>query len=126
MLPKHKYLLTYRYSEVVHDLTVEFCEGHITDFEDYLRQHHLEIWSKTDKKIQEYRNWGIETTRFESPKSLMLPKLPIEAANLLLTLSHQLTFLLDRQIKAMIQKFEKEGGFTENLLKGRLKNKLPK
>ncbi len=25
-LPKHKYLLTYRYSEIIHDLTVEFCQ----------------------------------------------------------------------------------------------------
>ncbi len=25
MLPKHKYLLTYRYSEIIHDLMVEFC-----------------------------------------------------------------------------------------------------
>lgn len=26
MLPKHKYLLSYRYSEIIHDLTVEFCQ----------------------------------------------------------------------------------------------------
>ena len=26
MLPKHKYLLTYRYAEMIHDLTVPFCE----------------------------------------------------------------------------------------------------
>lgn len=26
MLPKYKYLLTYRYSEMIHDLTVPFCE----------------------------------------------------------------------------------------------------
>jgi restriction system protein len=25
MLPKYKYLLTYRYSEIIHDLTVNFC-----------------------------------------------------------------------------------------------------
>jgi restriction system protein len=25
MLPKYKYLLTYRYSEIIHDLTVDFC-----------------------------------------------------------------------------------------------------
>jgi restriction system protein len=25
MLPKYKYLLTYRYAEIIHDLTVEFC-----------------------------------------------------------------------------------------------------
>lgn len=26
MLPKYKYLLTYRYSEMIHDMTVPFCE----------------------------------------------------------------------------------------------------
>ncbi|MCL4366506.1 four helix bundle protein, partial [Patescibacteria group bacterium] len=29
MLPKHKYLLTYRYSEIIHDLTVAFVEKYI-------------------------------------------------------------------------------------------------
>lgn len=32
MLPKYKYLLTYRYSEIVHDLTVEFCQLYISKF----------------------------------------------------------------------------------------------
>lgn len=176
MLPKHKYLLTYRYSEVVHDLNVEFCkqfvskfsrtydqmvqgsrsgkqcivegvgqsriskkgeikllgvalasiEELIADYEDFLRQNKLAIWSKDDPKIKTYRQWGIEATQLTSPKILRLPTLPIEAANLMLTLCHQLTFLLDRQIAAMIQKFEREGGFTESLLRGRLKNRLPK
>lgn len=36
MLPKHKYLLTYRYSEIVHDLTVYFCDRFLQGF-DYRR-----------------------------------------------------------------------------------------
>lgn len=176
MLPKHKYLLTYRYAELVHDLNVEFCSQHVSkfsrtydqmvqagrsgkqciveavgqsdtskrgeikllgvskgsieeliaDYEDFLSQRGLPIWPKTDLGIRAYRDMGIEATKLTSPKLLMLPKSPIEAANLLLTLCHQLTYLLDRQIKAMIEKFEREGGFTENLLRGRLKNRLPK
>lgn len=174
MLPKYKYLLTYRYAEIVHDLTVEFCQQHISkfsrtydqmvqaarsgkqnivegvgqsdtskrgeikllgvakasieeliiDYEDFLRQHKLTIWSKTDSKIRECRDIGIAATKLESPKLLMLPKEPIEAANLLLTLCHQLTFLLDRQIDALIKKFAREGGFTENLLQKRLNYRL--
>lgn len=27
--PKYKYLLTYRYAEIIHDLTVEFCQKYI-------------------------------------------------------------------------------------------------
>ena len=33
MLPKHKYLLTYRYSEIVHDLTVYFCDRYLIGFD---------------------------------------------------------------------------------------------
>lgn len=29
MLPKHKYLLTYRYAEIIQDLTVQFCAKYI-------------------------------------------------------------------------------------------------
>ena len=176
MLPKYKYLLTYRYSVVVHDLTAEFCERNInkfsrtydqmiqgarsgkqciveavgqsdtskrgeikllgvskgsieeliTDFEDFLRQRRLEIWPKIDPRIISYRKLGIEATKLESPRLLKLPNYPEEAANLLLTLCHQLTYLLDRQISALVEKFEREGGFTENLLRKRLENRLPK
>lgn len=176
MLPKYKYLLTYRYSEIVHDLTAEFCNLHIskfsrtydqmvqaarsgkqnivegvgqsitskkgeikllgvskasieeliTDFEDFLRQKGLPIWPKDDPRIKTYRQWGVEATKLTSPKLLTLPKLPIEAANLLLTLCHQLTYLLSRQIEALDKKFVEEGGFSENLLKRRLNHRLPK
>lgn len=176
MLPKHKYLLTYRYSEIIHDLTVEFCERFIskfsrtydqmvqaarsgkqcivegvgqsrvskkgeikllgvalasieeliTDFEDFLRQKKLAILPKIDPRILEYRKWGIEATKFDSSRVLTLPKEPIEAANLLLTLCHQLTYLLSRQIDSLEKKFVEEGGFSENLLKKRLEHRSPK
>ncbi len=176
MLAGHKYLLTYRYAEIVYDLTTEFCdifinkfsrthdqmvqagrsgkqnivegvaqgrtskkgeikllgvaessvEELISDFEDFLRQKKLEIWQKNHPQIVIYRQLGIEATRFESPKVLTLPKLPIEAANLLFTLCHQLTFLLSRQIAAAEKKFIEEGGFTENLFRKRLSHRLPK
>ncbi len=33
MLSKHKYLLTYRYSEIIHDLTVQFCDKFMPGFD---------------------------------------------------------------------------------------------
>jgi len=176
MLPKYKYLLTYRYSEIVHDLTAEFCNLHIskfsrtydqmvqaarsgkqnivegvgqsvtskkgelkllgvakasieeliTDFEDFLRQKGLEIWPKTHSKIKDFRALGILATKNYPLKLIKLPKSPLEAANLLLTLCHQLTFLLDRQISSLEEKFVREGGFSENLLRRRLGNRLHK
>lgn len=176
MLPKHKYLLTYRYSEIVHDLTAEFCEQNvskfsrtfdqmvqaarsgkqciveavgqsrtskkgeikllgvslgsieelITDFEDFLRQKKLTVWPKTDARINSFRALGIAATKLDFPTKVELPKNPEQAANLLLTFCHQLTYLLSRQIAALEEKFAKEGGFTENLLRRRLGNRSHK
>ena len=94
---KVKYLLTYRYSEIIHDLTVEFTKSFLLS------------------RLSNLSNLG---NLIEKPK---LPDNPQDAANFLLTLCHQETYLLDKQIKAMEEKFVEEGGFSENLLKRRLK-----
>lgn len=168
---KVKFLLTYRYSEIIHDLTVEFTRGfllgHLStlsnlsnlkgradyrqadqmnqaarsgkqnivegvgqsqtskkgeikllgvakasleellmDCEDFLRQNSLEIYPKTDPRVTTFRQKAYQLSHF-------LPATPQDAANFLLTLCHQATFLLDRQIKALEEKFVKEGGYTE-------------
>ena len=176
MLPKHKYLLTYRFAEIVNDLNVEFCnifvnkysrtndqmiqagrsakqnivegvgqsriskKGEIkllgvaeasieeltADYEDFLRQKKLSIWDKNDPRIRRFRNLGMESTKTYPPKSIKLPDSAEETANLLLTLCHQLTFLLDKQINSLEKKFVEEGGFSENLLRKRLEHRLPK
>src|SRR3989304_9948555 len=165
-----KYLLTYRYAEIIHDLTVEFTQKYtlshlsnlrnlssdrrpdyrtadqmnqaarsgkqnivegvgqsktskkgeikllgvaeasleelLTDYEDFLRQRGLKIWPKTDKRISEFRKIGFRLSSLSNLSSLgefiEKPKLPLDpekAANFLLTLCHQATFLLSRQIK---------------------------
>ncbi len=182
-LPKYKYLLTYRYSEIIHDLTVDFCQeflpgfdfrrtreqmvqaarsgkqniiegvgqsetskkGEIkllgvakasleeltADYEDFLRQRKLKIWSKTNSKIGIFRKIGFRLTNLSNLSDLgslrEKPSLPTnqeEAANFLLTLCHQATFLLFKQIKSMEEKFIKEGGYSENLFKRRLRGKI--
>lgn len=44
-----------------------------------------------------------------------LPNDPEEAANLLLTLSHIATYLLNNQVDALERKHITEGGYTEKL-----------
>lgn len=61
----------------------------------------------------------------DSRNSQLLEELPLpqnqeDAANFLLTLCHQATFLLDRQVEALKQKHEKEGGLTEELYRKRI------
>lgn len=188
---KVKYLLSYRYSEIIHDLTVEFAKKYILsslsnlsnlekerkpdfrtadqmnqaarsgkqniveavgqsqtskkgeikllgvakasleellmDYEDFLRQNNLKIYSKTDPKISDFRQTAFRLTNLSnlSPLGILIekPKLPgnpQDDANFLLTLCHQATYLLDKQIKSLEEKFIKEGGFTENLFQKRL------
>ena len=184
---KVKYLLTYRYAEIIHDLTVEFClkylrnpsnlsnlgyaagdrtvaqmtqaarsgkqnivegvaeiaslksqikllgvslasfEELITDYEDFLRQHGLEIYPKTHPKIAEFRKTAYRLSDLSNLSNLgnlkekpVLPGNPTDDANFLLTLCHIETYLLSKQIKAAEEKFIKEGGYTENLFQKRL------
>lgn len=182
MLPKHKYLLTYRYSEMIHDLTVAFCSRYlsenrrtveqmvqaarsakqnivegvtdsqtskkveikllgiakgsteelIADFEDFLRQRNFQIYPKTDPKISSFRYLAYRLSNLRNLSNLgeliEKPKLfgnPETDGNFLLTLCHQLSYLLNRQIKSAEEKFIQEGGYTENLFKKRL-NQLKK
>ena len=175
--PKYKYLLTYRYAEIIQDLSVEFCKQYIdrhsrtldqmvqaarsgkqniveavgesdttkkneikllgyskgsfeellADYEDYLRQHNFPIFSKTDPRISRFRETAYRLSNLSNLSNLgdliektKLPASSEDAANLLITLVHIETYLLDKQIKALIAKFQKEGGFSENLLRGRL------
>mgnify|MGYP005856828979 CR=1 FL=1 len=184
-LPKYKYLLTYRYAEIIHDLTVLFCQKYLSDlsnlsnlgqrrtvdqmiqaarstkqnivegvsqstslkgqikllgvakasieeltidYEDFLRQRKLPIYPKTHLKIFRFRKLGYQLSHLSnlSPLGTLIekPKLyndPVDDANFLLTLCHQLSYLLERQIKSVEKRFIQEGGYTENLFHKRLK-----
>lgn len=178
--PKYKYLLSYRYSEIITDLNVQFCERFLpgfdnrrtreqmiqaarsgkqniiegvsdartsthvelkllgvangsleellADYEDFLRQRKLPMWPKNDPRIFAFRKRAFFLSNISNLSSLgdlkEKPKIPENletAANLLLTLIHQATYLLSRQIKTAEEKFIQEGGYTENLLKKRIK-----
>ena len=187
---KVKYLLTYRYSEIIHDLTITFTKRYILsdlsnlgnlkeprpdyrqadqmnqaarsgkqnivegvgqsetskkgeikllgvakasleellmDYEDFLRQNEFEIYPKVDPRITKFKQIAYRLTNLNNLSDLgnliekpALPDNPEDAANFLLTLCHQETYLLDKQIKSLEEKFIKEGGFTENLFHKRL------
>lgn len=100
----------------------------IGDLEDFLRQRKLLEWEKTDKRTLRFRKISSSTIRnlsnsrnLDFLKALKFPQDPEKAANWLLTLCHQATYLLHKQIEALKQKHEKEGGFTEQLYNKRKK-----
>lgn len=88
--PKYKYLLTYRYAEIICDLGVTFS-----------RKFYLSALSNLSKLP-------------------ILPASPENAANFLLTLLHIETFLLSKQVKSAENKFLTEGGYTEKLYNKRI------
>ncbi len=199
MLPKHKYLLTYRYSEIIHDLTVIFIQRYILgnlstlrnlkdskpdyrtadqmnqsarsgkqnivegvgfsrtskkgeirllgvaessleelieDYEDFLRQRNLKIWSKDDPRVTNFRQIAYRLTNISNLSDLgnlgeliekpKLPDEPEKAANFLLTLCHLATYLLSKQINKAEETFIKQGGYSDNLFQRRLKSKIHK
>lgn len=123
----------------------------IGDLEDFLRQHKLQQWDKSDTRVVRLRRQSAALVRNLSnlcsppvshsethklpkrPKfptqqdtttllnQFQLPSSPEPAANYLLTLCHQATFLLDHQVDSLIKKHQLEGGFTEKLYQSRIK-----
>lgn len=86
----------------------------LLDYEDYLRQHKLQIWSKESQLAQEVRKLAYTTNRSHRTYGSYLAS-PERFANTLICLIHQTNYLLDKQLRALEQQFLKEGGFTERL-----------
>jgi four helix bundle suffix protein len=100
----------------------------LLDYEDYLRQHGLPLWSKDHPKAREVR--GLAAGSGENPtdrwegygryRALIEEGDAETAANTLICLIHQANYLLDRQIAALEKQFVQEGGYSELLAAARL------
>jgi len=97
-----------------------------SDFEDFIRTKNFSTWDKEDKRVRVFRAFRAVWVAPNKPNTPKLPNDPEEAANMMLTFCQMETFLLDKQIKALREKFIKEGGFRENLFKQRLESKYKK
>lgn len=92
----------------------------LQDYEDYLRQNGLELWHKDHPKATHIRK-----LTYTPQKSYLTYKPYIEdksletAANTLICLINQATYLLRRLLKRLERDFLSDGGFTENLYKAR-------
>lgn len=93
------------------------------DYEDFLRQRKLEIWGKEDIRIRKVRAFRAVWVKDNIPNTPNLPNDSEEAANMLLTFCQMESYLLNKQIESLRNKFVNEGGFRENLFKERLAKK---
>ncbi len=104
----------------------------LLDYEDFLRQRRLPIWAKDSIQALKVRRKYLSdqsddfdssdksesSDRSDDPHSIRTAT-PEEAANTLLCLIHQASYLLRQQLRQLEKQFLTEGGFTEKLYKTR-------
>ena len=98
----------------------------LKDYLSFARQRRIPVWEKERvvREVGELREVWEELRRSptlpDDPKFPELPEDPVRAVNLMITLIHQASYLIKKLIVSLEQKHEKEGGFSEKLLRRRL------
>jgi len=96
----------------------------LLDYEDFLRQRRLRLWAKDSPEALAVRRKYLSERSDSSDRSdasdwsdpyKILSAPPEVAANTLICMVNQASFLLGRQLQRLEQGFLKEGGFTERL-----------
>ena len=106
----------------------------LLDYEDFLRQRGLRIWDKNSREALAVRGKRLTAKSDRSDRSdqsdgsdgsdasdpYCIATAPPEiAANTLICLINQASYLLGRQLQTLEQQFLSEGGFTERLYRQR-------
>ncbi len=88
----------------------------LLDFQDFLRHQRLPLWGKDHARTREVRSLVYRPNRSYRTYSEPVERGDAEtAANTLICLVHQTSFLLDRQLRQLEGRFLEEGGITERL-----------
>jgi len=91
----------------------------LEDYEDFLRQRNLSLWSKDSAPARAVRQLAYKSDKsYRTYRSYLSS--PERAANCAICLINQANFLLDRQIQTLQEKFIQQGGWTENVFHQRL------
>lgn len=91
----------------------------LNDYLDYLRQHSLKLWRKDSPEARKVRSLVYNRYNvYNDYKDYIFS--PESAANAMVCLINQTNRLIDQKLRWLQEKFIKEGGFRENLLKKRL------
>lgn len=97
----------------------------LKDYEAFARQNKFTIWSR-DKAIGKIREigeiWEVlkrTPTLPDHPNFPNLPKEKEKAVNLMITLTHQANYLIDKLIVSLKTRHEMVGGLTEELYRAR-------
>ena len=92
----------------------------LLDYQDYIRQKGLNLWTKDFPRAKEVRNLCYKKDRsYMTYKPYIEASPPDVAANTMVCLIHQTNYLLDQLLRTLEKDFLKDGGFTERLYKAR-------
>jgi four helix bundle suffix protein len=92
----------------------------LLDYEDFLRQRGFTLWGKDHATAQVVRRLAYEKNRtYGTYKPYVEESVPEVAANAVICLIHQTSYLLDQQLRQLERAFLQEGGFTERLYRSR-------
>ncbi|HVE71832.1 MAG TPA: four helix bundle suffix domain-containing protein [Thermoanaerobaculia bacterium] len=92
----------------------------LVDYEDYLRVRGLAVWKKESREAKFVRDMGRKNEPAEAYRAFAENRPADVVANIVLCLIHQANFLLDRLLKQLEERFEKEGGIRERMTTARL------
>ena len=96
----------------------------LLDYEDFLRQRGLTLWSKDHPMSQTIRRLAREENKTYRTYQSYIEECSAEiAANTIICLIHQTNYLLDQQLGQLEQAFLEKGGFTERLYWARKRRK---
>lgn len=96
----------------------------LADYEDFLRQQHMEAWGKDHDKAKFIRAIATRPGRsYSTYKPYIEEKGAENAANTLICLIRQASYLLDNLRRRLERQFVEEGGFSERLYKERRRSR---
>jgi four helix bundle suffix protein len=108
----------------------------LADYCDFSRVRKLAIWDKDDPRAQAVRRMGYGTegthgthgshVTYATYASHVEQSDPETAANTIICLIHQASYLLDQQLRALETAFVKEGGLRERMTCARLAERKKK
>ena len=92
----------------------------LLDYQDFLRQRGLRLWGKDHASAQQIRRLAWLSNRSYVTYSSFIEESSAEiAANTMICLIHQTSYLLDQQLHQLERQFLLEGGFRERLYNAR-------
>lgn len=96
----------------------------IADYKDFLRQRGLQLWDKDDPRSREIRRLAyVKNRSYETYRPYVEQRDAETAANTVLCVAFQTTYLLNRLIERLENDFLEKGGLSERMTAARLRKR---